>query len=236
MSKEKMIERIKNLLELANNKGANEFEAQDALLKAQRLMIKYKIEESDVNADSINKNVVRKYTGVTMTARTGRWKSTLAKVIASNFLCKFHLSQDRTQYEIVFTGFEDDTEICTATFKYAVDCVESALKLIKKKYTVPKGSPAWNMGVRYSSEEIKSYMLTYAMAFSKGLEVLFDEQKNKENWGLVVQTPQEVEDAYNALQLHKKQWRGQSYKHSGSTYESGYSAGKSFSMSDKLRG
>lgn len=123
-------EKIKKLLALSES--SNEHEAKAALLKAKQLMIEHKITESDLTDRESKVKKIK--SGVTYSARRDPWIPLLADTLARNYLCQFvRFSRKGMQTKGVgFWGLEDDAEICTKVFEYAVDCIHSECKKIKK--------------------------------------------------------------------------------------------------------
>ena len=86
---EKIIEKIKKCLELANNNPSAE-EAKSAALMAQKLLAKYNISMSDIEdvaQEQIEESPVWFKDLVTWGVVRG-WKYELAEIVASNFRCK----------------------------------------------------------------------------------------------------------------------------------------------------
>ena len=108
MKNEKIIATIKKVLELSKNNPSEE-EAKAAALKAQELLAKYNIKESDIDEET-SENIVEKFTDVGL----AKWKYTLASVIARNFRCQMFMCGRR----IYFYGYETDTEVACSTFEY----------------------------------------------------------------------------------------------------------------------
>ena len=102
--------KIRNLLALAES--SNENEAKAALLKARELIAKHKLTEAEL-AEEEKQAVQDVRTDITCSKRY-----------------RSHAKGHQTQ-TIGFIGLEDDVEVCTAIFKYAVDCIRSGVKSIR---------------------------------------------------------------------------------------------------------
>lgn len=120
--RERLIERIKKLLALAESSNPNE--AENAMLQAQRLMAEHGIRQNEV-AGSVEKraeNITETRTDIG--CKKCGWKVSLADVIASNFRCEaLTVAPNRAfrhERRIVFIGEEADVEIATAIFSFAV--------------------------------------------------------------------------------------------------------------------
>lgn len=81
---ENIILKIKKLLALS--KSSNQNEAQNAMLKAQKLLIKYKLSLQEIESYSIEKIKIEDFK-TNQKFRGKSWKGNLAQVIADNFGC-----------------------------------------------------------------------------------------------------------------------------------------------------
>ena len=86
---EKILNKIKNLLDLANN-NPNENEAIAAALKAQELMAKYDIELDQLDDKKETREIVKEVYRQSGKHEMKRWKIGLASIIAENFRCKVY--------------------------------------------------------------------------------------------------------------------------------------------------
>lgn len=217
-------EKIRKLLALAES--PNEHEAKAALLKARQLMAEHKIEEIELK--DVEKQEVKDIrTDITCSKRRNPWIINLSAVIGENYCCKGyrnHGHREQTQY-IGFIGLEDDVEICLAVFKYAVDCILSEIKRIKKENQC------------YYSSYVKKLCDSYGYGFTVGIEAAFREQQeaNEDGWGLVLVMPQEVIEASQHLEHKEFKSRAQD-SISGDAYAKGYMQGKEFDPTKRLTG
>lgn len=170
---------------LALSKSSNENESQNAMMMAQRLLVKYKLSLKDIEQyknETIKVNENR--TGIKF--RGSNWKSNLSQIIADNFGCYLFYRTGRT-HEICFYGKEEDVIICSIMLEYAIKCINSnGDKLIRKLKQDRR---------RKYFDGIKN---DYALGFVRGLNERFQEQiqSNKE-WALVLVKEQIVIDKYN---------------------------------------
>lgn len=115
--REKIIERIKKLLAVAEDRGATEYEAAAAALAAQRLIAEYDVEQWEIHSKDAEpietvyaKDVKR------------RWRWQLADVIAPAFRCKTYQtrkwSYERCRYMHLmgFYGYKTDATAAAMTF------------------------------------------------------------------------------------------------------------------------
>lgn len=182
---DKMIEKISNLLDLANN-NPNEHEALAAALKAQELMAKYHIELADLDHDA-GIEIVEESCRVDVSGPS-KWKVKLANIIAENFCCKVYHREERSIFSrtsrnyVVFYGYEHDAKIAKEVFTFLFN---TGIKLARHEYYEAKKAGKYT----------KYVMNTYFMGFCDGIgEVLA-----KQCTALMVVTPKEVIDSYNEM-------------------------------------
>ena len=122
MNREKTIDRIKKLLELAAN-NPSESEATAAALKAQRLIAEHNVADSELMKtaeEAIAEIRSGNYKG-------NPWAVRLAHAIADNFRCRLYLAYTGTKswwtgrttkdsQQVVFMGYETDAQAATETF------------------------------------------------------------------------------------------------------------------------
>ena len=184
---EKMIEKISNLLDLANN-NPNENEALAAALKAQELMAKYHIELADLTHDSGTKIIEE----LCYAEGSGpsKWQGGLANIIADNFCCKTYKTERRNNVGVrrpyvVFYGYEHDAKIAKEVFTFLYN---AGLKFARKEYNE----------ARKAGKYTKYVTNTYLMGFCEGIK----EMLGKQCTALMVVTPKEVEDSFAEMSKH----------------------------------
>lgn len=217
-------EKIRRLLALAES--PNENEAKAALLKARELMARHKLTEKDVR-DAEPQKVTRMLTDITCSKRRDPWCVSLSAIIGENYCCKaFHNHSKGSQTQTVgFIGFEDDVALCAEIFKYAVDCVRSEVKRIKRKYADQTG------------DYIKCRCDSFGYGFNAGLKAAFTAQTEEhQQWGLVLVTPKEVQDAADKIGK-PTQFRSRSQNSLfGNEFAHGYKQGQEFDPQRRLAG
>ena len=218
--------KIKKLLALAESPV--EAESRAALLKARELMARHKLSERDLK-DEGGQEVKDVELEITCSKRRDPWIVNLSGVIAENYCCKGyrrHSSGSQTQ-RMGFIGFEDDVEICAAVFKYAVDCVQAKVKEIKKEYK--------KHGFR--ADYIKKLCDSYGYGFVNGADKAFKRQQEElpQEWGLVLATPKEVQEASAHWRQHEFKARAAQAENLHITaFSSGYADGKRFDPKHRL--
>lgn len=216
-------EKIRKLLSLAQS--PNEHEAKAALLKARELMAEHKLTEAEL-ADVEKQAVKDIRVDITCSKRRNPWIVNLSAVIGENYCCKAYRSRRHGEQTntIGFIGLEDDVEICVAIFKYAVDCVLSEVKKIKRENTC------------YYSSYVKKLCDSYGYGFCAGVKEAFQKQQEEneeQGWGLVLVMPKEVEEASQHLGHEVFKARAQE-DISGNAYARGYYTGKEFDPTKRL--
>lgn len=222
--KRDMKDTIKKLLALAGN-NPSENEAKAAMLKARKLMAKYKVEESDIE-EKTTENVVKEQVGESCTTMTESWMLSLSAIIAQHYCCvatSRHTNGSKI-YDIGFTGLEDDFDVCKQIFLYAVKCIRERCKEIKLE----------NRG--RSATDIRGLCNAYGRGFCLGLSDAFAEQdKQSEELALVLVVPAPVQEATSALKRNKARPQN-GYGTDGSLQyrAEGYADGKRFDPTTKL--
>lgn len=215
----KVIERVKKLLALAESKNSNE--AQSALMKAQALIMKHKLDMREIEEyDSSSIKVETKLTDYTFDHKA-RWKGRLAMMIADNFGCFCYFRTNRTR-RIVFLGKDEDVYVCEIMYKYALDSIVSEVKRRRKRINRQGYSAVGLMG-------------DYALGFIDGLEERFEEQKAQhQEWGLVLVKDIKVQEAYDNIKFGKSISLQTKFSGNSDAYYGGKKDGKSFSISDRI--
>lgn len=196
--RQKMIEKIKKLLSLANN-NPNENEAIASALKAQEIMAKFDIDENELDDVVETECIISKENYV---GKGKKWKIRLACIIARNFRCKVYCSTKKTS--MFFHGHESDAEIASQVFTYLFEngdrLANDYVKLLRRRDCVTKGV--------YNS---------YVLGFTQGIE----EKLGKQCTALMITIPQEVEESYNNLDLRKTSYNLTTSLHNNSAFETG---------------
>lgn len=223
MEKEDIILKIQKLLAVSKSPNGNE--AQNALLKAQKLIAKYKLSQTEVE-QYLKINVKIEDYRTEEKFRGKSWKSNLAAVIADNFGCYLYYNSNKSKVRtICFYGKEEDTIICNIMFSYAVKCInKDGDKLVKKMKQDRR---------RKHFDGIKN---DYALGFIEGLRERFKHQvEANQEWGLVLQKEQIVIDSYKKFsngfgEINPRE----NFNRHINAYKKGELDGKKFDISDKI--
>ena len=200
---EKILNKIKNLLDLANN-NPNENEAIAAALKAQELMAKYNIELDQLDDKKETREIVEEIYHQSDKHEMRKWKIGLADIIAQNFRCKVYFMNKK---DVVFYGYKEDAKIALNVFTYLYE--------IGNKFAVRYYNKCKKEG-----KETRGVMNTYLVGFKDGVAEVLEKQCT----ALMIVTPKEVTESFEEMTNGWKTIKS-TLRLSGDT--SAYSNGKS---------
>ncbi|MFT8878873.1 MAG: DUF2786 domain-containing protein [Oenococcus sp.] len=188
---ENIIRKIKGLL---NKSEGNDDEAQSALVLAQRLMLKYKIDEEQVQGADLIANSIDEEK-VTVYKSLHYWEDQLASVIANNFRVKMYYQNKGSYKSIRYYGFDKDRVLAKEVFIIAYE----ALLAHSKKYL-----NRWyekNFYVERTRKTSNYLLESYRVGFVEGLSEAFDKQVSalKGKYEVMVLIPKEVKDSYKQM-------------------------------------
>lgn len=226
MQNEKIIEKIKKVLELSRNNPSAE-EAKAAALKAQKLMAEYHISMSEVDAVEDVEKIVENRVSV---GSGNKWKYQLATIVARNFRCRTFYYGSKI---VVFYGYETDTQIAAETFKYLfktgnVSAGNYYSNTINAYYReVGRGEGAMHT---FDGRGIKN---DFILGYMRGISDALDKQCT----ALMIVTPPEVHESANVILKGSKQISAS--LQAGSLYaqaarSAGYMKGKEAMSANKL--
>lgn len=175
---EKIIEKIKNLLDLANN-NPNENEALAAALKAQELMAKYNIELEQLDHKEETREIVKEVYHQSGKHEMKKWKIGLAAIIAENFRCKVYFINTQ---DVVFYGYKEDAKIALQVFTYLYE--------VGNKFAVRYYNKCKKEG-----RETRGVMNTYLVGFRDGVKDVLGKQCT----ALMIVTPKEVNESFDEM-------------------------------------
>lgn len=201
MTKEKILNKIKNLLDLSTS--PNEHEAKAAALKAQELMAKYDIDsQSVVDTTSYIDEICHIVCENDGKHSMKKWKVLLAPIIANNFRCKLYFMGN----SVVFYGYKRDAEIASEVFKFLFT---TGNKLAVRYYNTCKKS----------GKPTKGVMNTYLSGFAAGVK----EDLEKQCTALMIITPKEVTDQFEDL---TKNWKTKQFSMNRAADAEAFATGK----------
>ena len=112
-----ILDKIKNLLELAAD-TPDDAEGQNAILLAQKLMLKHNVDMSQIEELSSKKDETVTTQHYQQT-RVFWWQTELSVIIAKHFRCRvtrqrvYNIDYDRYETKLIFYGFDVDTKNCS---------------------------------------------------------------------------------------------------------------------------
>lgn len=176
MNNDRIIERIKGLLALADkSKNTEENEAEAALLKAHELMAKYNVSVEVTEEEKIS------YAHEVCNSKWNMgFRKPLAVIIARNFRCETYLRGNGGS--VVFFGHSTDTKIAREVFEFAYN------------FAMREGNRHYNQKYQLG-QNTRGVFNSYVRGFLKGLEQRLGEQSA----ALMVVTPPDVKTQYEEI-------------------------------------
>ena len=221
---EKIIEKIKKVLELSRNNPSEE-EAKSAALKAQKLMAQYHISMAEVDEVTDIENIVEEVVNV---GNGKKWKYRLAGVLAKNFRCRYFFYGRQA---VVFYGYETDAKIAAETFKYLFKVGNKAANSYYNKMY-------YDASASYEGFRGSGIMNSFLVGFVNGIRDALDKQCT----ALMIIVPPEVEESCDDRlkncsksidsTLRTAGFRGQEARQAG--YTKGRSAMESKQIEEKV--
>jgi hypothetical protein len=210
--KEKIMDKIRALLEKTVENGATEQEAIEAAKMAQRLMSKYKIQEITTETpetiDSTEMEISRK------------WQAYLADTLAKNLCCRCVISHGKNKTRFVVMGKESDRDIFQKMF-------ESFFIMIYKGIQAEKAKAKEMYG------HARDVETSYAVGFIQAVGDAMGEQCR----ALALVVPEEVNEATRERFPHLRKGRAISYGGNAAATaanRNGYSDGRSAASQKRL--
>ena len=217
MMNQKIVEKIKKLLSLANSNNKNE--ALSSMAKARKLMAKYKIEMSEIKElDNEDKEkIIKDSFGVTHNGRQ-IWKSSLSRIIADNFGCYCYIDIDKN---IKILGKETDVTVVQQLILFGINIVEKETDKLVKEYKKRK-------------QNTRGLVKEYGLGFVAGVKKKFEEQNISDECSLMVIKAEDVTKEFESLHCRKRNNRSRRYSEHEDAYNKGYKEGKQFSANGRL--
>ena len=227
---DKILDKIRNLLELAED-GNQDEESQTALLMAQKLMLKHKISQQELDAATSLDAIVTRSLSVYKTLFW--WEKILARTIADNFLIMLYVQstrlphQSKTQRKIVYMGYQSDVDLAYHVFQLAANAMKfhagQHLKLDHDGLT---------------SSQKQNQRRAYYQGFMDGLAAKYEQQRQsmvaeEAGYALVIQVPEAVKEAFHAQVQGQIVFKQPVVNEQTLAYERGYHQAKSMSLDAK---
>lgn len=135
--RQEIIKKIQKLYTLAENEAATEGEASNALLKAQKLLLKYNIDKAEIaTGEILSEGIIAVEASYTF-PRIATWINSLGHAIADAFQCKYYLSKTwagsyrsntvgkHMRRSFFFYGREANATTAGATFDYLCEQLQA---------------------------------------------------------------------------------------------------------------
>ena len=215
-------QRIKKLLALS--KSSSEHEAKVALLKARELMAEHKLTEKECQ-EYLSKKILDVTTEITGSSRIRPWNIDLSAIIAEHYCCQAYRTKHYSDrlYRVAFIGFEEDVNVCVEVFRFASGFIDNAVKRIKLTY---EGF--------YELKTIRDAQISYGTGFCSGLCSAFAQQDKNQEYGLILQIPQEVKDYVDCKDMEPEDFNA-NYCEVSTMWSDGYCDGRKFDPKLVLR-
>ena len=172
----RIIEKIRKLLAMTEERGASENEAMVAALKAQKLMAEYNLTIADIEDENAKNEIVEE--GVDAGTKY-KWKYRLANIIAVNFCCKVFIVG---KSKVVFYGYENHAKIAKEVFSFLFN---TGNKLANNYYYRCMKDGRDTIGVKN----------TFLNGFCDGIKEVLGQQCR----ALMLVTPKEVEEGFKKI-------------------------------------
>jgi len=158
----KIIDKIQKLLALATS--ANHNEAQNAMLKAQELMVTNGLSMQEVTGQDEKQAVET----ATRTAKRFPWYVyKVAAILAENFRCYSIINCNEYGRSINFIGLKSDVETVIEVYNFALTYLEAHIKAFKSRLKLQLG---------VDSNMINAYCNDFIRGFNSGLDEKFKQQ------------------------------------------------------------
>lgn len=187
--RDKIINKIKKLLEMTEANGASKDEAIQAALKAQRLMADWDVSQSELH------DTEEEICTVATNKCSGSWRFSLAYTIANNFRCQVYQleckeANRRKEFNIVFVGYTLDANAAAITFNFLYAYGKRASGALVRR-------------MKAEGRQTHGVANAYLCGFVDGIR----EELEKQSKALLLVRPKAVDDAYNELAEGWKQAR-----------------------------
>lgn len=184
----KIAEKIEKLLTLSAN-NSNDNEAQNALVKAQKLLVKHKLSLGDIESLTKKEITVEHLVSPITFKTSDSWKYHLASCIANNFGCYCFAIKSGLDKYIVFLGIDEDVKIVQHIVMSTVMYIEQNID-IKRKNAIK------------NKKSVRNISYNYGMGFCNGLESKFKEALQKDSQlKLAIIKHEKVEEKYNDMDI-----------------------------------
>jgi hypothetical protein len=209
---EKIMEKIRALLEKTVENGASEAEAIEAAKAAQRLMAKYKIDEITTAApeeiDSTEMEISR------------QWQAELANVLAKNLCCRLVLSTTDRKTRFIVMGKKQDREVWRQMFETFFVLIYRGAKAEREK-----------------ARQLYGHSRDVETAYARGFIKAIHEELGQQCRALALVIPEEVNEATSKRFPNLRTSHARAISGNSATFNAranGYSDGKTAAGQKRL--
>ena len=212
--RQKMVEKVKKMMELANNNPSEE-EALAAALHAHKLMAKYNIHKDEVELEEVKEDIVSVFSEQKHNSSLHKWRKQLGAVVAKAFRCKCYIHGQ----DVVFRGYKNDAEL--------------ALDVYLMLYTTGDklGSKEYHKQIQETGTGRGAYN-SFVLGFLHGVKSALDEQCT----ALMVITPQEVEEDWKDFSANMRTSKSNIRLTDSELFNKGFAEGKQAVKSRAIEG
>ena len=209
----KVLEKIKNLLDMTVENGCTIAEAANAAKKAQSLIAEFNVSMSQLD--------IKEEVGEESIKISRQWMKSLASIVSKNMCCEYIISIRNRKVTARFTGLETHRKSCVAMYEKLILACQNGIREEKRKHINVTGVEA-----------------VYSNGFLKAVREGMEEQCR----ALVLVVPKEVKEEFNnkyanikVRTFHNNCGEGCLDKNSAvDIFKAGYSRGKEISSRKKL--
>lgn len=216
---QKIITKVKGLLDVAKDNNQDE-EAQTAFLLAQKLMVKYDINESSLQDQerAVEYGLLKKCKKLSVL------KQSLALVIANNFKVLFvrtRLLDPKGYFKYSFYGYSSDVELAKNMYFLAIDVI---------KYRTEQHLNDFYLGAKTSRNRKLTMAVkkNYIYGFIRGLEIRLNYQTKK--YDLMVKPDKEI---YKRLGVTRSKYNRVNCNPSSESFKEGFTDGYNTDLAQK---
>lgn len=152
-NKDKVLGRVKKMLNLAEDRGASEGERDNALRMAHATLAKYNLSMADANATSLTPDETR--IQGKMELKEHPWMRTAANGVAKLFFCHLLVtSWGKARYTYYFIGKESNVFTVQEMVKYVFKSIDAEARRSAKARGEPGGGQYWRSFCKGAAHQV----------------------------------------------------------------------------------